>query len=214
MLIQRKCDHCGKLFEPTRSDKKYCDDKCKLDAFRERKALGNVPSTTIPALKTNLTPPEALPVSAKFVIDELTRQRDKLEKENDLLISEAKALKERNAELEKERDKVQGDLEKKPSALAGFMSDPKNLIDLGKEIPGMIAGIIEACKQGGGDAKQLNAPPAQQEPIIKWLVSQTPEFQQQFMDVVNGLASNPHRSMELITHFKRSLMSAGIKTGT
>lgn len=231
MKIERICANpkCGATFQPKRTDQIYHNDSCKVAVYRARvkeKALGQVPNgekektVSTSLMKTNtLQSPEQLPISAKFIIDELTRQRDKFETTNEAYASEIKKLREEKAQLEKDLDKAQREVDEKPSGLSGFISNPDNVKSFMTELPTTLAGVAELIKSMRGEpAQQTNAlPPHKEHDLIVWLKTQPVTVQHGFIDIVRGFIQTPDRVEDFIAHFKKSMISAGVnfhKTGT
>lgn len=224
MKIERECANkkCAKLFEPKRTDQLYCSDSCKVSVYRKRKSLGQVQQTKVPATMKpqSLTPPEPLNASAQFIIDELTRQRNKYENQVTAHEAEIKKLREEKIQLEKERDKFERELNEKPSGLAGFFSNSENVSKTVEQIPTVIAGVVELVKSMRSESgTQMGQLPAQKEhDLIVWLKQQTPTIQQGFIDIVKGFIKYPERTEEFISYFLRSMMNAGVnvneQTGT
>lgn len=46
LKTQKTCEHCGSMFLPVRSTRKYCSDTCKQYSYLQRKGIkpGAVPS--------------------------------------------------------------------------------------------------------------------------------------------------------------------------
>jgi hypothetical protein len=235
MTIEKPCKECGELFEPNTNrngnEQIYCSDTCKGASYRKRKkslgVLSGDASRTAHGIvdrkqdglihhKMNtLTPPDALPVSAKFIVDELTRQRNKLETQVETHAKKIETLMQEKIALEKDRDRLQGELEQKPGALQGFLSNPEQAKDM---ITQSIAGVIELVRamrpdpSGAPAQLQSGQPPIGQGEmaLLNWFKGQPPVVSQGMIDIMNSLATNQERAAELIAYFKRSMMQAGV----
>lgn len=163
-------------------------------------------------MRKELTPPVALDISAQFVIDNLKEQKEELKKTIEKQTEKIDALIKEKNDLEKELASAEDQLNKKPSALSGLLEDKDFLLNGIQQLPQIISAFGELIKKGGS-TQQINGADgaAQQHPLIDWISKQPKDVQDQFSTMVKGLAQNPTRTLEFLSFFNRSMMSAGVK---
>lgn len=237
MLTEKTCENCGNAFHAKRKDNIFCSPRCRREAHFKSKTNGSLngsetvhpvtpevrpisalpaPLATLPKI-SNLKPPGNLDIAAQFVIDTLKEQNADLKAQLIKVTDKFETVSKERADLEKQLDKAQDELDKKPTGLGAVFSNPDSLEKMLSEAPNVIASIAGVIKElRSGDQPQLNAPSSgqQEHSLIAWLKQQPAELQDAFIQMVNGLAQNPSRAMEMVSYFNRSMMQAGLKTAT
>jgi hypothetical protein len=215
MSLERTCAHagCNNTFVPSRKDNIYCSSKCKFEAFKERKTvepkpLGNLPKPVTQRTASDLRPPVPLDISAQFVIDKLKEDNSELKATVKEQAEEIKTLSKEKSELEKQVETVTRQLDEKPKGLSGIISSkPELLTDFIRDIPTYIGGLaelIKAAKQPQGQIAGAGND-AQQTPLMQWLNQQSPEFQQDFVQMVETLASlEPQVAHQVVQYTNRN----------
>ena len=215
---ERKCAHedCNIMFVPTRKDNIYHNDKCKMDAFKKKKALGNTstdqPKNNVSLTKNDIAAPFALEPSAQFIIDTLKQYNRDLADTCKEQAGKIETLTKEKNDLEKERDKALNDLNAKPSGLAGFAQNPENIKEVVKEIPTILKGITDAIIAARTPAQKQIAGTDQgsgEHELVQWLASQPEEIQVAFITMVQSLnaITDAKQRLEYITYINRSTMN-------
>lgn len=162
------------------------------DAQTPAVAEAQAPALLAPLRKTaSYLPPVPLDVASKWVIDQQKETIDELKSERKVLTEKLeKAIKERN-ELEKQLDRTQAEVAKKPSALNGFLENPEKLASVLQTVPAILAGLKEMVAT---PAPQIAGPGAntdgaQAHLLDQWLQQQPTENRELFINLVNKLMS-------------------------
>jgi hypothetical protein len=128
----RTCKECSKPFEG-KSHKQYCSSTCRSIASNKRTygGMGNTPTPPAerprPAMALTTPAPTVTDPASAFIISELTRKRDKLDKQLEVEIKKNEDLKAKLEETQKAFDKFKSDKQieeisnAKPGGLSGFL---------------------------------------------------------------------------------------------
>lgn len=171
MMIPKTCanEACGKQFEAGRKDVMYCSEKCKREAFYLKKgkmlalpALGEIqnqtPKQNGSASQNNSSPLSALMPQYDYIVKDLTRQRDNLEKDLREKTTELKVATQKLSEINKEFDEYKNDqriqsIEVKKPALGGLLENPTVVEMLSNIAPVLAAKIMGTGVQGFSDER-------------------------------------------------------------
>lgn len=149
MKETRKCAHCSKDFEASRKDKKYCSDTCRSKASLTSRGLG---ATTIEPQKPDRleidTRVPGVDVRTQFVIDALTRDRDRWERQYDTVVAENKLQRDRIDEQKETITKMETD-----KRIADMAGPKKSTLDGLGENP-MVIKLLEIAGPAIGSALQ------------------------------------------------------------
>lgn len=217
------CKICGKEYEKPKGYRYsyYCSGSCKLKAYRAKypvQSLGqtpnlfpdaqpqlpNTPMVKEPAPPKAITPPMPpnMSDSAAFMVNWITRDRDRFEKLYNDERDTRKKIKEAKEALEKEFEKYKNDqaLEKisnaKPSGLSGLSENPlvMKLIDHVGPALGKIAerfaeagAATPATQLAGNDQGAIN--------FAQWLSTKQPETQQYIVKMLMALSALPDENL-------------------
>lgn len=223
--ITKNCDHCGNEYQAKHADAKYCSNRCKVAAFNKRKKLAglNVNETPLTETQTPMQPtpmpvitrpvinlpakrepetklPASLDVSAKWVIDQQKERIDDLKADLKDRTDEVKRLTAERVELEKKITALETELNAKPTGLSGFATNNPGIVEKAMDLFGpkllQLVEKLEPKQLGGGD-----------HPVWQWLIAQTPEVQQDFVDLISGLNTKPEQIRDYLARFKRELIA-------
>lgn len=129
-----------------------------------------------------------IPYDALYVIEDLKEKKQELRDRISKLEAKNEALLVEKTDLEKQLDKVSSELSAKPGALAGFFSNPENVVSFADKVPAILEGIQKLIQQrnAGAPATQLEGT-QEQEPLAIWLNSKPADIQKLFVNMVNNL---------------------------
>lgn len=232
-LFPNTCQHCKQEFAGKRKHVLYCSERCRNQAFREQKKQAfskdatqrnatdatqrNATDVKAPIVqeKRLLAIPSGLAPDATFIVTELTRQRDKLERKVEEYEKRIETLQKENNVLEKDLDKAVSEMNAKPSALGALFSDTDKLTSIAQAVPGILTGFAEMIRASKQSATAIEGPTPEgqpqaqhQHPVIAWYNSQSEDVRKAFNGMVEYFATlRPNQVIDVISYTNRNSMS-------
>jgi hypothetical protein len=234
ILHKHTCLFCGNAFESKQKQAKYCpgtDHKTKhfRQLHPEYRKQKEYKRKHLNGSEQSSTPTHMIPVNAMQKISnqlepasqmvfnlmkdqnaELRDQLKELKDDNKTLLKEktdaAAAHAKEKAELQKQIDETTRALDEKPTGLGALVSDKDNQSRL---IDGVLA-IGQGLLDSFGPKQQQQLSGGEELPMVKWLKSQSPQVQKDFMAMASMLADPAAESQlaERLANINRSLMNA------
>lgn len=230
-MYEHTCENpdCEKKFVTKSKSARFCSDQCRNAAWFKNKnqQKGIVASNEKPSEERSISASFAsvntLPPNAIFIIKELERSRDQIQKQLDAERVSRKEHQQKRYDLEKEIDRIKHDHElemikgAKPTGLNGLAENPMIMKILDHVGPGINAMMMRFGKGsteplGTGTEGQLEGNQKDQlQQIINWYNHLAPALQQQVYLTIDAFASIPNPQM-LDTMLKR--IQTLLKNGT
>jgi len=212
----KNCAYCEKEFEG--SDKQmYCSNSHRSAASQGKTFRGLAEATSNPQLATsNPQAPRAEKTTKssysnyeQYIISDLESKVKDLKSEVTKLESKNEKLLEENTSLEKQVENSTRKLTEKPGGLAGFMDDPaikSQLMELGMPVLDKLVTWVTNQAVPNPNQQQLGESP-QGEPnfVYAWLVKQSPDIQNQFVLLLEGLEASK-RTKDYLESWNRNFM--------
>jgi hypothetical protein len=193
----KHCEHCTKDFEAKRTDKRFCSASCRSKAsIISRAHLGETPGSAAPAKPARMELDTKIPgtdVRTQYVIDSLTREVDRFEKQYNSETAESKRLRDEVASLKEiivgmKTDAKIAEIEgTKKSALEGLGENPivlKILEHAGPAIGAMAMKLVE-----GNAAPQMQGIDPSNPGVIflQWLSQKNEAVQRSVLALLQGM---------------------------
>jgi len=225
--MKKTCTYCGVEFEAKSDSAKFCKTSHRnlygqgyrwnpttLKGVREHKPEKAFANTQPNTMRQNMrqTLPQ-LDVLGQFMVEQVKRERDKLETELKELRTKYEKIKDEKAQLEKEADQAVRKLEEKPTGLSGILQTNPQLAEQALTIGApLLAGLAEKVMNwldNKDPQKQLSEanPKGQGNEVYTWLVNQTPEIQKSFVMLLEGLQASG-KIQDYLNAWNRSFMGA------
>lgn len=170
--------------------------------FNPSPAPSPMPAASVPPIVPNVpkiqAPPGDLPFAAKWVIDRQEEAIKELKADREKIATKLEAaIKERN-EFEKQLEKAQQEITRKPTALQGFaenvLSNPEGLASVLNAVPAILQGVRDVIKGGASGSSQAqleSAPAGAPSALDQWLSRQPEGVKTEFNNLMASLMRYP-----------------------
>lgn len=202
-MVERSCQNpkCDEKFFTDNPAKKYCSNRCRVAAQRHS-LKGHSESvnreekeTTLPArLQMDTSKSMSFsnfPEAAQYIIGDLQDKIKDLKAEKLKLEEKYEELEGEFADLEETLQNTKGLLDKKPSALAGWVENPDKILQMMAQAPEALRGLRDVIREFASQPPAINGVQKEEEQkndILFWLAGKPLEVQQKFVNMVAGFS--------------------------